>query len=81
VSYTIIDGQRETGNIHTLCRALGVSVSGYSAWRKRPLSKQVQRDEPPLEHIRMVYEAGADCRIVRAFMPRYGSRASSAHVY
>ena len=58
MSYAIIDGQREAGSIHTVCRALGVSVSGYYAWRKRELSQRVQRDEQLLSHIHSVYQAG-----------------------
>lgn len=54
----IIDGQREAGSIHTLCRALGVSVSGYYAWRKHERSQRVQHDEQLLTHIHSVYQAG-----------------------
>lgn len=58
MSYTIIDGQREAGSIHTLCRALGVSVSGYYAWRSRGLSQRALHDEQLLAHIQTVYQAG-----------------------
>jgi putative transposase len=38
-----------------LCRTVGVSVSGYYAWRHRPLSQHVQEDAALAEQIRAIH--------------------------
>jgi transposase InsO family protein len=58
MSYQIIDANRDQGTVETLCGALGVSVSGYYAWRKRPPSQHETADALLLAHIRAVYQAG-----------------------
>jgi transposase InsO family protein len=58
MSYPIIETNREVGSIERLCGALGVSVSGYYAWRSRPLSQHQQTDAVLLTAIRAAYEAG-----------------------
>lgn len=58
MSYQIIQTHREVGSVERLCGALGVSVSGYYAWRKRPLSQRQQTDARLLTAIERVYEAG-----------------------
>jgi putative transposase len=58
MSYPIIERHREVGSVETLCGALGVSVSGYYAWRKRQVSSRQQANTALLAHIRQVYQAG-----------------------
>jgi len=58
VSYQIIETNRQAGVVETLCDALGVSVSGYYAWRERQPSQHQQVDALLLTHIRAVYQAG-----------------------
>jgi transposase InsO family protein len=58
VSYQIIESHRPVGIVETLCGALGVSVSGYYAWRSRPPSQHQQSDAMLLKAIRSVYQAG-----------------------
>jgi transposase InsO family protein len=57
MSYQIIETNREVGRVERLCGALGVSVSGYYAWRSRPPSQHQQTDEALLKAIRAVYQA------------------------
>lgn len=45
-------GQFEIG---IQCRVLGVSVSGYYAWRQRPASRRTQTNQHLLEHIRQLH--------------------------
>ena len=40
----------------TVCRVLGVSASGYYAWRHRPWSARAQADRALLEQIRAIHE-------------------------
>jgi len=42
--------------ILTMCRVLGVSPSGYHAWRKRPASKRAKRDVEITGHIRTFHD-------------------------
>ncbi len=58
MSYPIIAANREVGSVETLCSALGVSVSGYYAWRNRPLSQREQTDGLLLKDIQTAYQAG-----------------------
>jgi putative transposase len=58
MSYQIIETKREVGTVERLCGALGVSVSGYYAWRERQASQEQQTDEALLKTIRAVYQAG-----------------------
>ena len=47
--------------ISVLCETLGVSLSGYHAWKNRPLSQHQREDNQLAEHIHVVYHA---CRQV-----------------
>jgi putative transposase len=58
MSYQIIESNREAGAVEPLCRALGVSVSGYYAWRNRAPSQHQQDDAALLKHIRTAYQIG-----------------------
>lgn len=58
MSYQIIETNRDAGAVETLCGVLGVSVSGYYAWRKRPMSQHQQADARLLTDIRAAYQAG-----------------------
>ena len=41
--------------IYTMCRLLGVSSSGYHAWKDRPLSKRAIADAALTEKIRAIH--------------------------
>jgi transposase InsO family protein len=58
VSYQIVEMNRAVGSVETLCGGLGVSVSGYYAWRGRLPSQRQQQDIHLLTPIRAVYQAG-----------------------
>jgi len=58
MSYQIVEANRQVGSVERLCGALGVSVSGYYAWRSRPPSQHQQTDAVLLEAIEAVYQTG-----------------------
>ncbi len=58
MSYQVVESHRQIGRVETLCRALGVSVSGYYAWRTREPSQHQQTDEALLHAIQAAYQAG-----------------------
>ena len=47
--------------VSILCETLGVSLSGYYAWKKRPMSNHQWEDHQLAEHIQEVYQS---CRQV-----------------
>ena len=48
--FALIDGAKAEFPVHRLCRVLGVSQSGYFAWRVRPACRR-QRDDMVLLHM------------------------------
>ncbi len=58
MSYRIIQKSRQEASVEILCGALGVSLSGYYAWRSHEPSQRQQIDAQLLEHIQTAYQAG-----------------------
>jgi len=54
--FRFIDAEKACLPVALLCRMLGVSRSGYYAWRKRPPSKRRREDATLTEKIRRVHE-------------------------
>ena len=52
MSFALIDAKKAEIPIETACAALGVSVSGFYAWKKRPASRRQLDDLVLLAHIR-----------------------------
>lgn len=50
--FTLVDQAKEEFPVHRLCRVLGVSQSGYFAWKSRPASARQRQDMVLLAHIR-----------------------------
>ena len=50
--YTVIHEHRDQHPVRLMCRALGVSRSGYYDWRERPLSSRARRHAGLTEKIR-----------------------------
>jgi hypothetical protein len=78
MSYQIIESNSEVGSVETLGGGLGVSVSGYYAWRRRVPSQHHQTDEALLKAIRGCIRQGGSCMAVLVSMQRYVNRECAA---
>ena len=55
--YAFIEAHRTTWPIAIQCRVLAVSRSGYSEWRRRPVSDRAQRRASLTEKVRKIHAA------------------------
>jgi putative transposase len=55
--YRLIAAERAGHSVVRMCRLLGVSTSGYYAWRKRPPSSRAQADAALTGTIRVIHAA------------------------
>src|SRR5215208_5039817 len=53
--FALIDGAKAEFPVHRLCRVLGVSQSGYFAWRGRPACRRQRDDMVLLAHVRSAF--------------------------
>jgi len=54
-AFRLIEAEKATHSIPMLCRLLGVSRSGYYAWRKRPPSERARLDDVLSEKIETIH--------------------------
>ena len=53
--FALIDGAKALFPVHRLCRVLGVSQSGYSAWRGRLACRRQRDDMVLLAYVRSAF--------------------------
>src|SRR4051812_49888301 len=53
--FALIDGAKAQFPVHRLCRVLGVSQSGYFAWRGRSACRRQREDMVLLAHVRSAF--------------------------
>ena len=53
--FALVDQAKRTFPVHRLCRVLGVSQSGYFAWKDRPASQRQRDDMVLLAHVRSAF--------------------------
>lgn len=58
--YEQLHGLRGEHSISLMCEVLGVSCSGYYAWRRRPPSRRSQEDARLLDQIRAIHQEGRE---------------------
>jgi putative transposase len=54
--FAFIEAEKAAYPVATMCRLLGVSKSGYYAWRTRPLSTRAHADRAMTGQIRVIHE-------------------------
>lgn len=78
-----MNANQATYPVHTMCRLLDVSASGYYAWLKRAPSKHSLDDAQLLEQIRQIHAASKGTYgspRIRAALAAQGVRVSRKHV-
>ena len=82
--FRFVEAEKAHHAVATLCRVLGVSPSGYYAWRKRPPSVRAQADAVLMAHIRAIHAASRGTygapRIQAELRLRHGIRCSRKRV-
>ena len=53
--FALVDQAKKDFPVHRLCRVLGISQSGYFAWKDRPASRRQQGDMAMLAHVRSAF--------------------------
>jgi putative transposase len=53
--FRFVDAQKATHPVRRMCRVLGVSPSGYHAWRRRPPSARAREDQRLTELISAIH--------------------------
>ena len=53
--FTLIDQAKKDFPVHRLCQVLGVSQSGYFAWKDRPACRRQRDDMVMLAHVRSAF--------------------------
>ncbi len=83
MSYQFIQEQSAHWPVGTLCRTLGVSASGYYAWRQRPLSQHARDDERLGAQIVVIHQQSRrtyGCPRIHAELQAQGVRISRKRV-
>ena len=55
MSFKLVDEAKKEFPVHRLCRVLGVSQSGYFAWKGRPACRRQHQDMVLLAHVRSAF--------------------------
>ena len=61
MSFGFVDEHRHVWPVRTICTVLGVSVSGYYAWRQRPESRRGVENRALLSDIRCAHAESGGC--------------------
>ena len=55
MKFQLIDKAKNEFPVHRLCGVLGISQSGYFAWKDRPASRRQRNDTVLLAHVRSAF--------------------------
>lgn len=77
MTYRFVDEHRDVWPVRMICRVLGMSSSGYYAWRRRPESRRSAANRALLSDIRAVHAASGGAYgapRVHAYLRAHGRR-------
>ena len=58
MTFAFVEAKEVAFPVGIMCRALGVSRSGYDAWKKRPPSERARQDARLAVEVRAAHERG-----------------------
>jgi putative transposase len=80
--FAFIEAEKANYPVATMCRLLGVSTSGYYAWRRRPPSARSHADHALSQRIRIIHERSRAGALWAAYgMPRVWAELRYEGVY
>lgn len=61
MKFGFVDGHRQVWPVRVMCAVLGLSASGYYAWRGRPESQRSVANRELIEDIRLIHAESSGC--------------------
>ena len=61
MKFGFVDGHRQVWPVRVMCAVLGLSASGYYAWRGRPESRRSVANRELTEDIRLIHAESSGC--------------------
>ena len=83
MKFSFIHTNRTIWPVRVMCRVLGISASGYYAWRERPECRRAKANHVLLEDIRLVHAQSSGCYgspRVHAVLKRRGSPVGRSRI-
>lgn len=83
MKFGFVDGHRQVWPVRVMCAVLGLSSSGYYAWRGRPESPRSVANRELTENIRLIHAESSGCYgspRVHATLRRHGRRVGRSRV-
>lgn len=83
MKFGFVDEHRQVWPVRMMCAALGLSASGYYAWRGRPESARSVANRELTEDIRLIHAESSGCYgspRIHATLRRYGRRVGRSRV-
>lgn len=77
MKFGFVDGHRQVWPVRVICAVLGLSASGYYAWRGRPESRRSVANRELTEDIRLIHAESSGCYgspRIHATLRRHGRR-------
>ena len=72
MKFGFVDEHRQVWPVRVMCAVLGLSASGYYAWRGRPESQRSVANRELTEDIRLIHAESSGVTARRAFTPPCG---------